>query len=66
MHPKLKDGFISGMGWAFGVTIGFVLISTVLVLLLHLLGGVPVVGKWIADIVTETQIQLSRRTILVR
>ena len=66
LHPKLRDGFVSGMGWAFGVTIGFVLISTLLVILLHILGGLPVVGKWIADIVTETQIQLSRRSILMR
>ncbi len=66
IRPKLKDGFISGMGWSFGVTIGFVLISTLLVGLLHLLGGIPVVGGWIADIIAETQIQLSRRSLLMR
>jgi hypothetical protein len=59
-----KDGFISGLGWSFGVTIGFVLISTLVVAVLSSLGGLPLVGSFIADIVDETQKQLINRTPL--
>lgn len=58
----LKDGFFAGVGWAFGVTVGFVLISSLIVLVLQNLGGLPLIGSWIASIVEETQKQLIRRT----
>lgn len=62
-YPKIfKKGFVQGIGWAFGVTIGFVLISTVLVIILRNLGGLPLVGRFIASIVEETQQQLLKRT----
>jgi hypothetical protein len=64
--PKKKKifvkGFVQGMGWAFGVTVGFVLVSTVLILILRNLGGLPVVGDWIASIVEATLSQLAKRT----
>ena len=59
-----KEGFIRGIGWAFGVTVGFVIISTILVVILRNLGGLPVVGSWIASIVEATQKQLTRRAPL--
>lgn len=58
----LRDGFFRGLGWAFGVTIGFVLISSIVVSLLNAAGGLPLVGSWIADIVETTQFQLTKRT----
>ena len=61
-NELLKEGFFAGVGWAFGVTIGFVLISTLIVFILRNLGGIPLIGNWIADIVEETQSQLLRRT----
>jgi len=61
---RLKDGFIRGIGWAFGVTIGFVIVSTLLVLLLNIIGGMPLVGKWIANVVEATQEQLMKRSPL--
>ena len=65
-YKKLfKDGIVSGIGWAFGVTIGFVIISTALVLFLEKLGGLPVIGSWIASIVDATQTQLTKRTPLL-
>ena len=60
----LKRGFVSGIGWAFGVTIGFVIVSSVLVIMLNKLGGLPVIGDWIADVVETTQEQLLKRTPL--
>jgi len=56
-----KNGFIGGLGWSFGVTIGFVLISTIIVSSLRIAGGLPLVGEWIAGIVTATQESLIRR-----
>jgi hypothetical protein len=60
-----KDGVISGVGWAFGVTIGFVLVSTFLVVILKLLGGTPLIGGWIAKIVESTREQLVKRTPII-
>jgi len=65
MVHKFREGFISGIGWSFGVTVGFVVVSTVIALTLNILGGLPVIGKFIASIVEETQVQLERRSIIV-
>lgn len=59
-----KDGFFSGIGWAFGVTIGFVLISTLLVYLFNLLGDLPFIGHFFANIVQSTLEQLQKRSVL--
>lgn len=59
---KLKDGFIRGIGWSFGATIGFAIISTLLVILLRSLGGVPLVGTWVADVVQATNQELLQRS----
>ena len=61
-NELLKEGFITGIGWAFGVTLGFVLVSTFLVLIFRILGGLPLIGGLIADIIQETQSQLLKRT----
>ncbi len=59
-----KKGFVRGLGWAFGVTVGFVIISTILLVVLRKLGGLPLVGGWIASVVEATQEQLLKRTPL--
>ena len=58
----LRDGFIRGIGWAFGVTIGFVIVSSLLVIILNALGGTPLIGSWLANIVEATQENLTKRT----
>ena len=58
----LKRGFYSGIGWAVGVTVGFVIISSILVIVLQKLGGIPLIGSWLASIVDATQSQLIKRT----
>lgn len=60
--PIFKHSIIAGIGWAFGVTIGFVMVSTVIVFGLRQLGGLPLIGNWIADVVETTQSQLYSRT----
>lgn len=59
-----KDGFVHGLGWSFGVTIGFVLVSTLLVLFLQTLGGLPFLGDRLAEIVHATQDSLTKRSLL--
>ena len=61
-NELLKEGFFAGLGWAFGVTIGFVLISTIVVAILKSLGGIPLIGAWLATIVEATLQQLTTRT----
>lgn len=61
-NELLKEGFYAGLGWAFGVTIGFVIISTLIVSILNALGGLPLIGSWIAAVVETTQQQLLKRT----
>ena len=58
----LKEGVIKGIGWAFGATIGFVIVSTVLVFFLRQAGGIPLVGGWIATVVDSTLNQLVERS----
>lgn len=65
-NELIKEGFFAGIGWAFGVTVGFVIISSLLVTMLKFLGGLPFIGSLIANIVEETQIQLLKRNIIIR
>jgi len=65
-NELLKEGFFAGLGWAVGVTVGFVILSTILVMFLKFLGGLPLIGSWIASIVEATQEQLIRRTPFIR
>ncbi|HJX01726.1 MAG TPA: DUF5665 domain-containing protein [Candidatus Humimicrobiaceae bacterium] len=62
---EFKKGFFQGLGWSFGVTIGFVLLSMILILILQSLGGLPLIGKWIASVVEATQLQLMGRNPLI-
>ncbi len=57
----IRVGFLKGVGWSFGVTFGFVIISTLIIFVLNKLGGLPVVGGFIADLVEATQESLLRR-----
>lgn len=65
-HKKrFTDGFVSGIGWSFGATVGFALISTLIVVILNYAGGLPIVGSLIANIVEETQVQLLKRSLVI-
>jgi len=58
MGELLKRGFFSGIGWAFGATVGFVIISTLLIVVLQRAGGLPLIGGFIASVVQATLDQL--------
>lgn len=57
-----KDGIIRGIGWSIGVTIGFAIVSTILLTVIQFGGGLPIIGNTIAAIVEATQISLSLRS----
>ncbi len=56
-----KRGFVSGLGWTFGATFGFLIISTILIVILRQLGGLPLIGSFIASLVEATLKQLYLR-----
>lgn len=63
-RPKrdiFKAGIVGGLGWAFGVTIGFAIISIIIIFLIDRAGGIPLIGDWIANVVEATQTQLELR-----
>lgn len=60
-----KKGVVTGLGWTFGATIGFTIISGVLIILLRQLGGLPLVGDFLAAIVDATQESLLKRTPII-
>ena len=64
-NELLKEGFFAGIGWAIGVTVGFVIVSSLIVFILNMLGGLPLIGGIIASIVQATQEQLLKRTLII-
>lgn len=62
IFENLRAGFFAGLGWAFGATLGFALVSAIIVLMVGRLGGIPLIGEWLASIVEATIQQLSLRT----
>lgn len=58
---KVKDGFFRGLGTALGLTVGFALVSTIIINIIKVGGGLPLVGSFFASIVTETQNSLQIR-----
>ena len=59
-----RSGLISGLGWAFGVTIGFALVATILIVLMNKATTLPWVGDTLADVIEVTQEQLLKRSII--
>ncbi len=51
---SFKDGLIHGIGWAFGVTLGFLIISSILWFVASYLVGIPYIGEKIGNLVEST------------
>ena len=54
-------GFVGGVGWALGATVGFALVLVILSYVLRVLGGLPIIGEFFATIVDFTQKALETR-----
>jgi hypothetical protein len=74
MKVKLKErygkillkSFVGGIGWAVGVTLGFALLAYFLGFLFHRLGGIPLIGNWLAGLVEATNQALEVKKALPR
>lgn len=47
-------GFVNGLGWSLGATFGFAILLTILGFVVRLLGGLPFVGGFFANLVEAT------------
>lgn len=50
---------VGGIGWAFGASIGFALLIALITYILNLLGGLPYIGKFFAQIIENTTFYLN-------
>lgn len=57
---SFRHGFIQGIGFSLGSTLGFTVISAFIVFLVQQAGGLPVVGTFFASIVESTQAALAK------
>lgn len=55
--------FIAGVGWGIGATVGLAIFLAIFTWILQLLGGLPLVGKFFADLieVTNEALKLKQR-----
>ncbi len=61
IKQALKQGFFQGLAASFGATLGFAVVSYVIITSLKIAGGLPLVGTFIASLVEATQIALRTR-----
>lgn len=52
--------FIGGIGWVLGMTLGVSLLVLITSSIISALGGMPIIGSWIAKIIAVTQQALSK------
>ena len=57
----IKHGIFKGIGWSFGVTFGFALVSVIIATFLSQFVSIPVIGNFVASVVEATQASLSSR-----
>jgi hypothetical protein len=60
-RETFKTGIVGGLGWAFGVTIGFAIISVLIIVLVDRTSVTPVIGDFVTSVVEYTQQQLETR-----
>ncbi len=52
-------GFLGGVGWAFGATIGTAVVAYIISILIRRVDIVPIFGQFIADVIKAAQQNLS-------
>jgi hypothetical protein len=52
---SLFHGFVGGLGWAIGASFGFAVLIAITSYIFTLLGGLPLIGNFIGQIVKHTQ-----------
>lgn len=62
-YKNLFSGFIGGIGWAAGASIGFAILVALLSFIFKLLGGIPFLGTFVGQIAQQAQEYLQTTTI---
>jgi len=66
-HPfSFFKGFLSGLGWSIGATLGFAIFVALVSMILNLLGGVPFIGNFLANLVHFTNEALKTKVTLTK
>lgn len=60
-YSTAKTGLVNGIFWAIGASIGFAIVSTVIVALLSRIITIPVLGDFVAAVVEQTEISLNSK-----
>lgn len=55
------QNFIAGIGWGLGATVGVVILLGILSWIISIIGALPIVGNFLADIISTTQEALKLR-----
>ena len=56
-----KESFVKGIFWSMGVTIGFAIVSSIVVVILSRINTLPVIGNFVANVVQQTEKNLENR-----
>lgn len=60
MKDTLIHSFFGGIAWGLGLTVGLTFVAFLLRQILGSVGGVPVIGDWIASVVKATLVALNK------
>jgi len=63
---SILKGFLAGLGWMIGATIGFALLITLLSLVLGWAGGLPIFGNFLASVIEATNKALEAKKLIPR
>ena len=49
----MRNNFVGGIAWGFGVVLGGTVIVAILLFLLNILNGVPIIGEFISNVINS-------------
>lgn len=58
---QAKQSVVGGIFWSIGVTIGFAVVSVLLITVFSRVDTIPVIGNFVADVVEQTRWSLERK-----
>jgi hypothetical protein len=62
----IYKNFVGGVAWAAGASVGFALLIGIIGLLLGKLGGLPIIGGFLASVVEVTQTAMQSRGVMIQ
>lgn len=58
---QAKKGLVGGVFWSIGVSLGFAIVSAIIIGVLSNVDTVPIIGSFVADVVEQTQRNLESK-----